>query len=251
MKKLLLILAVMLPYLANSQVVNIERKRLNADTTGTFGNIKSSVSLIKNTKTLWNVTLSYNVLVVRDKHEWYFIGNLAFKKAENTDLVNKGYEHIRYNYRLTQGYRLYAEVFEQMQFDAIRKIDKRILAGGAIRYVPVRREKIKVSIGAGAMYEYEIFKDDTTGFNWVRINSYLSVNYRVSKNVFFYSTTYYQPLPDAIKTNYRLFNNTGFSISVSNHFSFTVDYEIVYDSFLPEGIPNTVYFLKNGLSYKF
>ncbi len=251
MKKLVIIFAVMLSYVANSQVVNIERKRLNADTTGTFGNIKSSLSLIKNTKTLWNVSLSYNVLVVRDKHQWYFIGNLAFKKAEKTDLVNKGYEHIRYNYRFTSGYRLYSEAFEQVQFDAIRKIDKRILAGGGLRYVPVRREKIKVSIGLGAMYEYEIFKEYSSGFNWVRLNSYLSVNYRVAKNMFFYSTTYYQPLPNAIKDNYRLFNNTGFSISVSNHFSFTVDYEIVYDSFLPEGIPNTVYFLKNGLLYKF
>ena len=251
MRALILAFAVMLPFVANSQVVNIERKRLNADTTGTFGNIKSSVSLIKNTKTLLNVFLSYNVLVVRNKHQWYFIGNLAFTKAENTDLVNNGYEHIRYNYRLTKGYRLYAEAFEQVQFDAIRKIDKRILAGGGIRYAPVRNKKFLAIVGVGSMYEFEIFINDTTGFNWIRLNSYVSLNYKITKNLYFYSTSYYQPLPKEIKGNYRLFNDTGFSMRVSNHFSFTVDYEIVYDSFLPKDVPNTVYFLKNGLSYKF
>jgi len=79
----------------------------------------------------------------------------------------------------------------------------------------------------------------------------LSLTFYVAENIKFYSVTYYQPLPDMIKENYRIFNNSGVSIKVSTHFSFSLDYEIVYDSFLPEGIPATVYFLKNGLAYKF
>jgi putative salt-induced outer membrane protein YdiY len=251
MRKIVFILIIFIYNITSAQVINIERKRLDIDTTGTFGNLKSSVSLIKNTKVLWNVSFLYNILVVRDRHQWYFIGNLAFNKAENTDLVNKGYEHIRYNYDFTGKNNFYGEAFEQVQFDAIRKINKRILAGGGVRYVPIKRKKFMISVGAGSMYEYETFKEDTIAYNWLRLNSYLFVNYKITKNVFFYTTVYYQPLPDKIKDNYRLFNNTGFSIGVSNNFSFTVDYEIIYDSFLPKGIPNTVYTLKNGFLYKF
>ncbi len=237
--------------IAYSQVVNIERKRLDADSTGVYGNIKASLSLIQNTKRIWNSAFNFNVLRIKDKHQWYFIGNIKFQKAEETDLVNKGYEHIRYNYKLVKNGRAYLEMFEQLQFDAVRKIDKRFLTGGGVRFSPLMKQKARINIGAGAMYEYEIFKDASVPYNWLRINSYVSFQSKIFKNLFFYTTTYYQPLPTDFSSNYRIFNNTGVSVAISSKFSFFSDFEIIYDTFLPLDIPETVYYLKNGLSYKF
>ncbi len=236
--------------IAQSQVVNIERKRLDADRSGVYGNIKASLSLVQNTKRIWNTAFDFNVLRIKDRHQWYFIGNVKLQKAEKTDLVNKGYEHIRYNFRLTPNDRWYAEVFEQLQFDAIRKIDKRFLSGGGVRFSPLLKQKVRVNVGLGGMYEYEIFKGDTASYNWVRGNSYLSFQAKLFGDLFFYTTTYYQPLFAETK-NYRIFNNTGVSLAIRSGFSFFSDFEIIYDTFLPVDVPATVYFLKNGLIYKF
>jgi hypothetical protein len=224
---------------------------LDADSSGTYGNIKASLSLVQNTRRLWNTAFDFNVLTIKDKHQWYFIGKIKFQKAEETDLINKGYEHIRYNYKLSNNERLFLEGFEQLQFDAVRKIDKRFLTGGGLRYSPLIKKKIRINIGLGGMYEYEMFKDTTAAYNWFRITSYVSFQARFARNVYFYTTTYYQPLPSDWNGNYRIFNNSGLSVAISSKFSFFSDFEIIYDTFLPLDIPKTVYFLKNGLSYKF
>ena len=250
-KYLLVIFFLLQTLLSVSQVVNIERKRLDVDSSGTYGKISASVLYIKNTKKIWNSSLDFNVVKIKEKHQWYFIGKLNMQIVEATKIVNKGYKHIRYNYRLLSNERLFFEVFEQLQFDAIRKIEKRFLFGTGIRYSPVLKRKFRISLGIGPMYEYETFNGINTYYSWLRLNSYFFVKAKVLENIFLYSTTYYQPLFSAFKANYRVFNNTGISFSMNDNFSFFVDYEVIYDTFLPINVPEKVYNLKNGLSYNF
>lgn len=93
----IVIFIVLLAYPTQAQIVNVETKRLRADTTGWYGNLDLTANLIKNTRQLWSFGTNFNILRIRSRHTFLLIADLKFDKAENVDLINKGYQHFRYN----------------------------------------------------------------------------------------------------------------------------------------------------------
>jgi len=146
---------------AQAQIINVETKRLRADSTGWYGNLDLTANLIKNTRQLWSFGTNFNILHIKDRHTFLFIADLKFDKAENVDLINNGYQHFRYNYKLIKDKRWYLEIFEQTQFDAIRQIDKRFLLGAGVRNKIVSTDKLFMNLGISFMYEEESLKEKT------------------------------------------------------------------------------------------
>lgn len=100
------------------------------------------------------------------------------------------------------------------------------------------------------MYEEEKLKGEDKIIDEPRLNTYGNIQWHFLKNAFFSSTFYYQPRIKDFSI-YRLASNSKITIELTNHFAFKIEYEINFDNSLQDNIPELVYSLKNGLSYKF
>ncbi len=246
----ILLFIFLLAWPSHAQIVNVETKRLRADTTGWYGNLDLTANFVKNTRELWSFGTNFNILHIKTRHAFLFIADLKFDKAADVDLINKGYQHFRYNYKLIKDKRWFLELFEQVQFDAIRQIDKRFLFGAGLRNRLAQTEKLFINLGLSFMYEEEKLKGEDNLIDEPRLNCYGNIQWHITKNAFFSSTFYYQPRMKDF-SYYRLASNSKITIEFSNHFAFKIEFEINYDNSLQADIPELVYSLKNGLSYKF
>lgn len=178
------------------------------------------------------------------------MGDLRFDKAQDVDLVNKGYQHFRYNYRLIKDKLWFLEAFEQVQFDAIRQIDQRFLLGLGVRDKLISTEKVFLNLGSSFMFEEEKLNGEEKNINSPRLNFYGNIQWHIFNNIYFATIFYYQPqLTDF--SIFRLSSNSKLTINLSQHFAFKVVFELNYDNGLQPDIPELVYEFKNALSYKF
>lgn len=179
-----------------------------------------------------------------------FLTDISFVQADNEELVSNGFEHIRYNYLLGQKKKFAIEAFEQVQYNKIQKIKLRMLAGAGGRYSFISSDTANLNLGITPMYEYEELTDDSTFSRTFRISNYLSFDFQVFKKALIRSITYYQPNA-ANFSDYRISNETSFSIQLTGSLNFKVTYNMLYDSKPPIEVPNLIYGLSNGLGWKF
>jgi putative salt-induced outer membrane protein YdiY len=245
-----LLVCALLSFPAKGQIINVETMRLHADSSGWYGNLDISANLTKNTRKLWSFGSKINILKILDRHMFLLMGDLRFDKAQDVDLVNKGYQHFRYNYRLIKDKLWFLEAFEQIQFDAIRQIDRRFLLGLGVRNKLVSTEKVFLNLGTSFMFEEEKLKGEDRTLDSPRLNFYGNIQWHILKNTYFTTIFYYQPQLTNFST-FRLSSNSKLTIELSQHFAFKVVFELNYDNALQEDIPKLVYEFKNALSYKF
>lgn len=228
----------------NAQIVNVEEKRLrNKD--GLMGSIDIEFNFTKNKREVIelenNIQLSYK----SGRHLFLFLNENEVIKDGDNDVLNNGYQHLRYNYSLTDF--VTAEVFSQYQFNQVQEIDKRILVGAGPRLGLIAKDSIKVNLGLQIMKEWE--KTDEYQDNY-RSSNYLSVFWQINQSIIFISTTYYQPLLKNFD-DYRISNESGMLFAISKRFSLEFTYEILYDTDVPEGVPETMYSINSGIVFSF
>jgi len=232
-----------------AQIINTETLRMVTDTTGWAGSVSLSVGFSKNVKEIFNVKNKIHVQFKTKKQLILFMNNIGFNRADGADFVNKGVQHLRYNYKLHPKVSL--EAFVQNQYNAISKIDYRRLAGTGIRYKLSKSEKYKAYIGSLLMYETEKTKEVTSILykDW-RNSSYLSFSLYFNKNMKLISTTYYQPQLKKF-SDYRVSHQSAFAIKIFKNLAYKTAFNFTYDAFPVVGIPNKEYYLTNGLVYTF
>lgn len=248
MKKLLW-LVLLTGFAVQAQIINTESLRMVTDTSGWSGSIGLNVGFVKNVKELFKVKNDIHVQYKQPKHLVLFMNKISFDRADGADFVNKGVQHLRYNYRFHR--KISWEAFVQNQYNAISKIDYRRLAGTGFRYKFTKSEKYKAYLGSLAMYEYEKTTEDVPVYHkdW-RNSTYLSFSFYFNKNISLISTTYYQPLFENFK-DYRVAHQSALAFKILKNLSFKTAFNFTYDAFPVEGIPNKDYGLTNGLVYSF
>ncbi len=230
-----------------AQVINIESKRFLKDTNGFIGKADLNFNINQNTSQVISLGVNIHSQYVHNQHRVLAIGDLAFIKAGKQDFVNSGYQHFRYNYKLSQF--LTWEAFVQAQYNRILLLDRRYLAGTGPRFKLVKQPNFRAYTAVLYMYEYQSQNNDSIESYNNRISSYLTLSLS-SKKVEFTSTTFYQPNLNNFD-DFRIANDTAFEIIITGHFNFKVGFNLLYDTKQPIGIPDLTYTLKNGLSYKF
>jgi len=241
--------ALLVSFTSQSQIINTESLRMVTDTSGWSGSIGLNVGFAKNVKELFKIKNKIHVQYKNPKHLILFMNNIGFDRADGADFVNKGAQHLRYNYRFHP--KISWETFVQNQYNAISKIDYRRLAGTGFRYKLSKWEKYKAYIGSLAMYEHEKTTEVpvVTHKDW-RNSSYLSFSFYFTKNISLVSTTYYQPLFEDFK-DYRISHQSALALKILKNLSFKTAFNFTYDAFPVIGIPNKEYELTNGLVYSF
>lgn len=244
----LLVVIVFLASGVKAQVINIEGKRFLNDTNGWVGNVDFSFNVIQNTKQVLSFSNAIRVQYQKNKSRFILLNDLNFIKAGNTDFVNSGYQHFRYNYKINRFVTM--EAFTQTQYNPVLKLDFRYLLGAGPRLKLLKRENARIYFATLYMYEYDDIVNDAVNIYEHRISSYLTFSFSLFKTLEINSTTFYQPKIANI-SDYRIANDTGLEIHINKHLNYKSTFNLLYDTFQPVGVPDLVYSFKNGLSLKF
>ncbi|MFN8284271.1 MAG: DUF481 domain-containing protein [Chitinophagales bacterium] len=235
---------------AFSQIVNIEKERYQTDTTGWKGSLDVGFAMGRQTKTYFVFSTSAHVQYKSKKHLYLLLGSADLIKSKSEDLVNAGFLHFRYNYKLKKNWVRW-EAFTQVQFNKANGLRLRYLLGTGPRFKVVQVEKFKTYIGALYMYEHEVNIDKTEKLNQVRFSSYLSFSFRPVKQFEFVSTSYYQPNVAQIK-DYRISTDNSMNIKFHKYLTFAINFRMNYDSRPPLGaVTKLTYLWSNSFKVEF
>lgn len=231
-----------------AQVINIENKRFLNDTNGWVGNVDFNFNVFNNTQQVLQFSNAIRVQYQKNRSRFILLNDLNFIKAGNTDFANAGYQHFRYNYKVSKW--LTMEAFTQTQYNPVLKLDFRYLLGAGPRLKLLKKENARIYIAALYMYEYDDIIDDVVNLYEHRLSSYLTCTFSLFKTVELTSTTFYQPNIENT-ADYRIANDSGLEIQINKHLNFKSTFNMLYDTKQPTGIPDLVYSFRNGLSIKF
>ena len=249
MKIVLFISVLLFTLSSNSQIINTEAFRKATDTTGWIGTVSLNLSLSKNTKSKFSIKNKIHIQYKTKKSIFLFVNDIGFERIDNEDFINKGVQHLRYNYKLNQ--RISSEFFLQNQYNALYKIDFRELAGAGIRVKLTKSEKYKMYFGVLLMYEYEKTKSDYILYHkdW-RNSNYLSFSFYFNKNIALISTTYFQPLINQL-ADYRIAHQSALKFKIAKNLAYKMSVNYTYDRYPVLGIPQEEYHISNGIVYSF
>ena len=232
-----------------SQFVNPESVRSRKDTVGFAGTIGLDIGYTKNTSSIFALGNSIYIQYIHKKHLIFFINNINIKKVNSESIINRGTQHLRYNYKFNN--RITGEAFIQSHYNKISKIDKRQLIGAGPRFTLFKENKFELYLGTLVMYEYEKIKEDQFIYNRdFRFSGYASVRWFPAKNTTITSTTFYQPKLSQW-SDYRIFSHNSVMFKVIKGLSIGITYIATYDTHPANEIPKYQFKLLNGLIYTF
>ena len=227
-----------------SQVVNIESKRVRREGDGWSGESGVEFFILKEVSTVYAAGGNIQLQMKQDKSLLLFLTDFSFIKAGDQDFSNAGFQHVRYNYKLNELLRW--EGFVQGQFNKIRDIKLRGLAGTGPRFKLYDSEQMRFYIASLYMYEFEERQNQPIIERNNRLSSYFSYTFDIGKMLLF-GTIYHQPnLADF--SDYRIAFQTDLEFEILDELSFVIKYKLLYDTVPPPGVPNTSYQVSNGLS---
>lgn len=230
----------------SAQIVRVENNKVSSDTARWQGLLDLSFALIGNSTDFYRFAVGSQVKYQAKKNTILSLNELKLVIADNNDFENKGYQHFRYQRAMDSTITM--ELFTQIQFDQVLKINLRQLNGIGPRLQFFRKSNTLAYLGSQYMYEYE---EESTGIinRTHRISSYLSLSGYVTPLAIQF-ITYYQP---AISNfgDYRISGSTAVSIAIIKNLLFNIKGELVYDSKPVQGINKRSYSLVNGFSWSF
>lgn len=235
--------------LTQAQLVNIESQRIQSDSDGVYGSLSANLAFSSNTKTALVFDASSQIEYKKKKDLLLFLANYGFVSGDQEAFFNSAFAHLRYNHKI--GPVLRWEVFTQIQFNKISKIDLRYLLGTGPRFKIFSSKTIQLYAATAAMFEYE--EDDVPENAYhrdLRSSSYGSITLTPGKQVKIISTTYYQPL-FADFNDFRILNEETMQILISKKFSVEPKFIFAHDSRPVVDVPHDSYYFSTSFKYTF
>ena len=189
MKHIVTILIIFCWHCTKAQVLNIEKARMQSDTTGWLGNTGASFSLVKNTQKIFSAEVDAHLQYKSKKSLYLILGSYGFLKGASTKFIDNTFFHFRYNYKLSKLIRW--EAFTQLQNNVVTKIRSRFLLGTGPRFKLVSNEHLHLYAAALIMYEQE--KESGTAniiHNDARNSNYISATIIPNKQIELVSTVF-------------------------------------------------------------
>lgn len=234
---------------SSAQIVNIEKQRISStDTAGWFGDAGLNFSTSKSTVSYLSFGVNTGLEHKGPNSIILLLTDFSLVQAGGSDFANNGFAHLRFNTKLSKVIRW--EAFTQIQYNNLTKVDLRYLVGTGPRFKLTPYETAKFYWGVAYMFEYEELADPRDVHQDHRISTYLSFTLAPVDNVSFVSTIYVQPLLKDF-ADYRLHNENVLNLAITGNLSFNFRFQVSYDAFPPEGVPNVIYKSVNGLTYEF
>ncbi|MBN2662819.1 MAG: DUF481 domain-containing protein [Bacteroidales bacterium] len=248
-----------------SQLVNIEKERKSYKE-GFQGFVTFSFDVAQSTSKIIQVSNLANFQFVKKKHTFLILNDYTImqvqKDQDNIDLINKNFQHFRYNFSIVDTNKVSFETFVQRQQNKIKFLKLRALAGAGFRFNIINNKNFVLNFAILSMYENEILSDSiNTNTKMLKGDMYLSFSLKIIDHLYFSNVTYYQPaLADFNNfasfeqfNDFRIFSDFSFSFVIFKNLEFSLAFESAYDSRPPLELVNNKLFydISNKLTYKF
>jgi hypothetical protein len=234
------------------QIVNIESGRVSKLADGLKGNVNLGGSYIRNAVDILSLNVGSRLTYKKQRHIGLFIANLQLLQANGNPLAQVGWLHGRYT--LNTPTRFMPEVFSQVQFNPVQRIDYRLMNGLGTRVKALESDSLPVNLYVGALYVYE-YEKLTEQANFQvnrasRLSTYLNLTVKPTPGANLTFTGYYQPKLDAW-SDYRVSLDTRLQFAITTIVGFTFTFHLMYDHAPPPGLQHAFYDLSNQLTFTF
>ncbi len=249
------------PDLAVAQILNVEKSRLDKDTTKRYF-INAAFSFRANNRTA-DVNdpirfLSFNsnldVAYLSKQHSYMLLNFLDYLSINEDPFISFGYTHGRINFLREK--RISYELFAQGQYDLLRGLDERYLTGGGIRIKIADKSWYSLYLGLGIMYEHEQWDDPQVEGREVitdilKSANYLSARVELTNYLDFNFICYYQGGKDNVflKFRNRFNSDTNLSVKVNEMISLRTSFVWAFDTDPVVPITKFIYSISNGIQF--
>ncbi len=233
----------------SAQIVNIENKRIEGEENGFSGSVAFDFSFTRTNEDILQTGSDVQLLYRYNRSRFLILNNFKFTRVAGQNLLNSGFQHLRYNYDLEK-YPVTWEAFSQYQYNQIQKINLRVLNGTGPRFNIYQHDSLQLFAGVLYMYEYEELLKPFFINRDHRLSNYISWNWIISKNVFLGHVTYYQPLLKNF-VDYRLSSDSKVEFNINKYLRFRIQFNYTFDANPPPGVQKTFFTLLNGIGISF
>lgn len=235
-----------------AQVSNVEARRVKTDTTGWYGEFDTGFKVVREVGNVFSSSSSARVQYKTPKSIYLALGEYNWSGARGENYTNNAFLHLRYNRNIVKTWMKW-EVFTQVQFNKITRINLRLLNGTGPRFKLLDKEKSAMYLGTLYMYEFtkELNHEDKILYlKEHRMSSYFSFSLFPVDNISVISTTYYQPRLNAWN-DFRVANASEFRAKVTKRLVLSMIYKFNYDAFPAEDINRVTHSFENKIGIVF
>lgn len=230
---------------ADGQIVNIEKKR--STKSGFNATVKFSYNIKQTGSKLTQLNNSADIQYHKNAYRFIFLNNLSLLRYAGGDLVNDGFQHLRYNYTYKDSSILTLEVFAQHQYNENKLLKQRLLLGAGPRFRLIDKPNFSWYAAPLVMLEKEtLSSDENSETSITRLDAYSTININIIEKISFNYISYFQPNLSNTE-DYRFSLESGLSFKLSKYFAYNLSFAMDYDSIPPEGVENKFYYFKNQL----
>ncbi|WMJ72154.1 DUF481 domain-containing protein [Cytophagaceae bacterium ABcell3] len=262
LRTLILVILALSSYSANCQILNLEKKKIEKkDTTNYFLANTNATMTINNVSAgiddpihIMGFGIGASVGYVGKKHFYRLINRMDYLNVNEDIITNTGYSHFRISFNHNQTF--HPEVFGQYQFDNIRGLHPRLLAGAGLRYRFFQTEKLTLIVSPGAMYEYEKWAQPYiegvfVEMNLIKSTNYLNARWKVNSHIDLNGIAYFQTGYDRSISGFRhrISGEANLLVKVSKKLNLTTTFIGSYESKPIVPIVPFIFSLTNGLQF--
>jgi hypothetical protein len=211
-------------------------------------------------ETVINLKISADLTYLIRKDLLILLSEYDLNSTQNVKLVNAGFTHLRY--RFNRESNLQPELFIQFQWNGIRGMKSRFLAGENLRFL-LNKDSLNISYFAlGLMYELETwdyrgvpanespFNPQDVHTNYIKLNFYYNIDWKIRENVDFSFIVYIQSKPNADIIYPRISPSAQLNFGISEKLSFSFIMNAQYDRKPVVPIRNFYYNLSSAITFK-
>jgi len=236
-------------------IVNIENTDIRSENKTEGNDTKFSLDISGNNGNTKDFQVGLGI-----RSQWYekastrfLLLNHEYGEADNVRDTNRTFIHFRNIWNHNDD--ISWEAFTQLQDDEFTRLKLRALIGGGTRLRLSNDDDHSSHVGLGIFREKEELEftaaTTDTGITYNnRLNLYLVYNRALSNHSKLISTLYYQPSIDDM-ADYRILEQLGLELDITENLSFNVSVYIKRDSRPPQQTKKTDTTYTTGLEYDF
>ena len=235
----------------SAQILNVERTRSGADSTGWGGEIGLDLTIEKYNDRVTTAENESALFYTSNNHNYILLSSLEFVDVDGSSIINSGYIHARSTFRSKK--RFSPELFLQYQYNNNLGLTNRRLAGGGVRYRFLTSNRLKGTISTGFMAENEEWdpdEGDNIENTFLKSTSNLALRGSVSENASLLLIGYYQARPDKFFEP-RATLESQLGVKLSRHITLAISFVMTNDASPIIDIPKITYELENSLIFSF
>lgn len=200
-----------------------------------------------------NIALNGQLSWINENYINLAIFGKQFGESNNIEITNKSFIHFRHIHKMTSA--VDWEIFTQVEQNKFTRLTYRGLLGAGLRHNIFNSATHQAFLGAGAFQtkeetEYVVGSTDEGTETYSRGNFYFLSKYKITPNIDFTNTLYYQPrLSDT--SDYRALLQSKFDFKLSDNLKLRLSVDVEHDSKPSQTIEETDINYLTGLVVNF